>query len=76
MIELDEFSGLTLGALWEETKFSFKHFDDIERVAIVGEKEDRKTNIVNTKPFKWAEVRFFKSSEKNNAKQWLHEEKR
>lgn len=75
LIELDEFKGLTLGALWEETKFSFKHFDDIDRVAVVGEKKAGEPNTVLTKPFKWAEVRFFKTSEKGEAKQWLIEKK-
>lgn len=73
LIELNEFKGLTLGALWEETKFSFKHFDDVDRVAVIGEKKAGKPTTVDTKPFKWSEVRFFKASEKDMAKKWLHE---
>jgi hypothetical protein len=37
MVELHDFKGWTTGALWEDTKFAAKHFNDIERLAVVGD---------------------------------------
>ena len=36
MFEMHDFHGWTAGALWEDLKFDFKHWKDIERLAIVG----------------------------------------
>ena len=74
LVELEDFKGLTLGALWEETKFSFKHFNDIDRIAVVGEKRLEKTITGFTKPFTRAEVRFFHTALKDDAKKWLYEQ--
>ena len=37
LAELHDFKGWTAGALWEDTKFAVKHFNDIDRLAVVGE---------------------------------------
>ena len=38
LVEMNDFHGWSAGALWEDIKFDLKHFRDIERLAIVGEK--------------------------------------
>ena len=73
LIELENFKGFTLGALWEETKFSFKHFNDIDRIAVVGENRTEKIITEFTRPFTRAEVRFFNTAEIEDAKKWLSE---
>ena len=37
LFEMHDFHGWTAGALWEDLKFDFNHWKDIERLAIVGE---------------------------------------
>ncbi|SFI52823.1 hypothetical protein SAMN05428978_10159 [Nitrosomonas sp. Nm34] len=38
LVELVHFHGSTAGAAWEDTKFAVRQFNDIERLAIVGDK--------------------------------------
>jgi hypothetical protein len=74
LIELEEFKGFTPGALWEEAKFSFKHFRDIDRLAVVGDNKIEKIVTGIAKPFTKAEVRFFHTSKIEEAKKWLYEQ--
>src|SRR5580704_16153587 len=36
---MQDFHGWTAGAMWEDLKFDLKHWKDIERLAIVGDKK-------------------------------------
>ena len=74
LVEFQDFQGWTLGALWEDTKFGTKHFNDIDRLAIVGDRQWEKFLASFIKPFTTATVRYFDSLEKEAAKQWLKEE--
>ena len=38
LVQMHDFHGWTAGALWQDIKFDLKHFRDIERLALVGEK--------------------------------------
>lgn len=71
LVELRDFQGWSSGALWEETKFGAKHFNDVERLAIVGEKQWEKGIALFIKPFTSAKVRFFESGEMGEAKHWI-----
>ena len=73
LVELENFRGLTMGALWEETKFSYKHFNDIDRLAVVGENRTEKILTQFARPFTRAEVRFFNTEETEKAREWLRE---
>jgi hypothetical protein len=42
LFEMADFHGWEMGALWEDIKFDAKHFADIERLAMVGEKRWQK----------------------------------
>jgi len=74
LVEFQEFHGWTLGALWEDTKFGTKHFNDIDRLAVVGDRQWEKLLAAFIKPFTTATVRYFDSLEKDAAKQWLKKE--
>ena len=41
LVEMHGFHGWTAGALWEDIKFDWKHFGDIERLALIGEASGR-----------------------------------
>lgn len=73
LLEMRDFKGFSIGALWEETKFAFKHFNDIDRIAVVGDSRLEKKIAGFAKPFTRAEVRYFISEDKEKAKSWLHE---
>ncbi len=73
LVELRDFQGWTMGALWEDTKFAAKHFNDIERLAIVGDKQWEKGIALFAKPFTTATVRYFDVNQMDEAQKWLRE---
>lgn len=74
LVELRDFQGWTVGALWEDTKFGTKHFNDIDRLAVVGDRRWEKGLAAFIKPFTTADVRYFDISEKTAAENWLKED--
>ncbi len=74
LFRMRDFHGWNAGGLWEDTKFYFKHFSDIERLAMVGDKKWEKGMATLCKPFTTATVRFFTPDEIESARQWLQEE--
>lgn len=73
LFKMHDFHGWTAGALWEDTKFAMHHFKDIERLAVVGEKEWQKGLATFSKPFTKATVRYFDHTEAFKAREWLNE---
>ena len=73
LVELHDFEGWTAGALWEDSKFAARHFNDIERLAVVGDKRWEKGVTMFIKPFTSAEVRYFDIKTVDEARQWIHE---
>jgi len=73
LVKLIDFHGWTAGALWEDTKFAARHFTDIERLALVGEKKWQKGMATFCKPFTKAEIRYFDLSEVEDAEAWIRE---
>jgi hypothetical protein len=71
LVRMHDFHGWTAGALWEEIKFDFKHFSDIERIVLVGDQKWEENMSKLCKPFTRAEVRFFSPSQVNEAQLWL-----
>src|SRR6056297_1176692 len=51
LFEMEDFHGWDAAALWEDTKFDFIHFSDIERIAFVGDKKWEKGMAFFCKPF-------------------------
>lgn len=73
LIILKDFNGLTAGALWEDAKFGIRHFDDIQRLAIVGDTAWQKAMLSFVKPFTRAEVKYFNLSSLEQAENWINE---
>ena len=59
LFDLAGFHGWEAGALWEDIKFDVKHFADIERLAMVGEKKWQHGMAMFCKPFTKATIRYF-----------------
>lgn len=70
-ILLEDFHGWTASALWEDVKFDAKHFNDVERIAIVGDSSWAEAVTFLYKPFTKATVRYFPDSEIENARGWI-----
>lgn len=69
--EVDEMEEVEAGAIWKDLKFDVKHFNDFERVAMVGDKQWLEWGAKFAKPFTSAEVKYFDMSEKAEAMQWV-----
>ena len=73
LVQMHDFHGWDMGALWEDIKFDAKHFADIERLALVGEKKWEAGMAKFCKPFTTAKVRYFDAANYDDAVAWLHE---
>jgi SpoIIAA-like len=73
VVELLDFQGWTVGALWEDTKFATKHFNDIGRLAVIGDTKWENAITIFIKPFTRAEVKYFALNEVDRARQWIRE---
>lgn len=71
LVGMHDFHGWTPGAMWEDMKFGTKHFNHIERLAIVGENKWEKELAMFCKPFTTAKVRYFDQAKAAEARVWL-----
>ncbi len=75
LFDMTGFHGWDIGALWEDIKFDAKHFADIERLAIVGEKKWQHGMATFCKPFTTAKIQYFDHADAAEALKWLSESK-
>jgi hypothetical protein len=71
LFEMRDFHGWEAGALWQDIKFDFKHFADIERLAMVGDKKWEKWMADFCRPFTTAKIRYFDLPESDAARRWV-----
>jgi len=71
LFDMTGFHGWTFGAVWEDTKFAMHHFRDIERLAVVGEKQWQKGMATFCKPFTKATIQYYDHTKATKARQWL-----
>jgi len=73
LVTMQDFHGWTVGALWEDIKFDWKHFGHIERLALVGESKWEAGMATFCKPFTRAKVRYFPLDRAQEAADWVKE---
>src|SRR6056297_828034 len=69
--EMRDFEGWTLSALWDDLKFDINYSEDMEMIAMVGDKKWEKGLTQLMKPFTGAEIKFFKTEDQEEAKIWI-----
>ena len=74
LFDMTDFHGWDMGALWEDIKFDVHHFNDIGRLAMIGESKWEEGMAAFCKPFTKAKVRFFHHTAADEARKWLSEE--
>ncbi len=72
LFDMVGFHGWEAGAAWADIKFATKHFSDIERLAVVGEKKWQHGLATFAKPFTRATVRYFDHAAAAEARTWLN----
>lgn len=73
LFDMTGFHGWEHGTLWHELEIDMKHFDDIERLAMVGDRKWHHAMESFCKPFTLATIRCFDFSEAAEARKWLAE---
>ena len=73
LLDMAGFHGWEAGALWEDIKFDMKHFADIERLAMIGEKKWERGMAEFCQPFTKATIRYFDHPDAAEAQKWLGE---
>ena len=71
LFDMVDFHGWDAGAAWEDFKLDVKHFDDFERIAMVGDEEWQQVMATIFKPFTKAMVRYFDRANAAEARNWL-----
>jgi len=73
LVTMHDFEGWDAGAFWEEIKWEAKHFNDIERIAIVGDERWHKAMASFCKPFTTGQIRYFQLHQLDDAYSWVDE---
>lgn len=73
MFDMTGFHGWEASAAWEDVKFATKHFSDLERLAMVGEKKWQRGMAIFCQPFTRATVRYFSHADATKARTWLEQ---
>jgi len=71
LFEMVDFHGWEGAALWDDIKFDVKHFSDIDRLAMVGERKWEKGMSVFCRPFTTAKIRYFDRTAIAEARTWV-----
>ncbi|MBX0328443.1 STAS/SEC14 domain-containing protein [Oscillochloris sp. ZM17-4] len=73
LFDMADFHGWDASAAWEDLKFDMRHFADIERIAMVGDKKWEHGMATFCKPFTRAALRYFDQTAAAEAHTWLAE---
>jgi hypothetical protein len=71
VFEMHDFHGWEMSALWEDIKFDVKHFRDIERLALVGDRKWEAGMAAFCKPFTTAKIQYFDQTKSGEAWTWI-----
>lgn len=71
LFEMVDFHGWEPEAFWNDFKLGMKHYSDIERLAMVGDKKWEAWMSVLCRPFTAAQVRYFDYEAIDEARAWL-----
>jgi len=71
LVLMREFDGWSAAALWDDVKFDAKHFNDIDRLAVVGDQRWEEGMTKFCRPFTTAAIKFFEPSDLAEARRWV-----
>jgi hypothetical protein len=74
LLQLEDFHGWEMEAAWDDLKFGLKHRNDIERLAVVGDRQWEKLMADLVKPFMSGQVQYFETPELRKAWEWLRQD--
>jgi hypothetical protein len=71
LVDMIDFHGWEPHALWDDTKFAFKHFNDISRIAMVGDTKWELRMAQVCRLFSRAEIRYYDWTKLREARAWI-----
>jgi hypothetical protein len=74
LFEMIDFHGWQGAAMWDDIRFDMKHFSDIDRLAMVGDRQWEKGMSVFCRPFTTAKIRYFDQTAIAEARAWVESE--
>jgi len=73
LFDMTGFHGWDAGAAWEDFKFDLRHFSDIERLAMIGDRKWEHGMAIFFAPFTGATTCYFDQADSASARRWLAE---
>jgi len=74
LFEMVDFHGWEGAAMWDDIKFDVKHFSDIDRLAMAGDRKWEKGMSVFCRPFTTAKICCFDRTAIAEARAWVESE--
>lgn len=71
LFEMVDFHGWEPEAFWDDFKLGMKYYSDVERIALVGDKDWEEWIAVICRPFTEAQVRYFDHTAIDEARAWI-----
>ena len=72
-IDMEEFKGIELQAAWDDFAFGVKHWNDFERVAIVGDKRWEELSVKTFDLITKGDFRYFDVVDRGRARAWIED---
>ncbi|MDA1090016.1 MAG: STAS/SEC14 domain-containing protein [Proteobacteria bacterium] len=70
-VDMEKFEGWELQAAWDDFAFGIKHWNDFDRVALVGDKKWEEASVKVVDKFTKGDFRFFDVSNRSAAHDWI-----
>jgi len=70
-VDMEEFEGWELQAAWDDFAFGVQHWNDFERVAIVGDKRWEELSAKAFDLITKGDIRFFDVADRGAARAWI-----
>jgi hypothetical protein len=73
LAQFEDFHGWDWHAAWDDLVLGVKHYSDVERLALVGDRDWERLMAAFCKPFTQATVKYFEAFDIDAAWAWLRE---
>jgi len=70
-IDMEAFEGWSLEAVWDDFTFGLKHWNDFERIALIGNKHWEEVSVKMMDRMMAGEARYFDVKKKGEARAWI-----
>ena len=70
-VDMEDMTGWELKAAWDDFAFGLKHWNDFERVAMIGTQRWEEISAKVFDKLTKGEIRFFDIAERNDAHDWI-----